>query len=80
MIYYRVELRTVHQQLNQSECQIYILGRMTLLNEQSSPHCGKNLVSFFLAALRTQNTQQRLHSGHCNNWKNNTNQNALKFF
>jgi len=48
---------------------------------QSSPHCGQNFVSFFLfAALRKQNTQQWLHSGYCNNRKNNTNENALKFF
>jgi len=67
MIYSGIVLKTVHQQINQSECQIYILCRMTLLNEQSSPHCGQKLVSFFLAALRTQNTKQRLHSGHCNN-------------
>ena len=33
MINSRVELKTVHQQLNQSESQIYILCPMTLLKE-----------------------------------------------
>jgi len=63
-----------------TERQSYICQK-TLLNDKAHRTADRPYFYLFLfAALREKNTQQWLHLGHCNNWKNNTNYNALKLF